>query len=592
MKAKPVYSLVISASHNTGSWISALAPTCDTKGYVGHYYCANCDSYLDTNKKILDTITIPALGHKVYKDNLSEFITISNHTTYPFALNNGVYSSTNKTHSSSSTFTITATKDIIFELQYYTSSESNYDKLTVTQNSTVLVTASGYSSTITWKTCTVNMTVGDTLYITYSKDGSASSGNDTVYFKFASSLVSTDEVEPTCKEGVLCDICGTTVKPAKGHSYGEWIAPIAPTCDTDGVLGHYECSDCGKYFNETKQEITSLLDPAAHSLGEWITPIYATCEQEGAMGHYECLGCGKYFNYNREEVETISTEALGHDHSVWVTEMLPTCGQKGYKYSKCPRCEDLLKEVLAATGHNISNGVCSLCGAKTEVVESSHNYSNSVNEEYLIFKEGSLALSLTFSADTKTEEFFDTISIYDGTNKLVGEYSGTELASKTIIIDGDTAKIVLTSDGSVNDYGFKVEIITTYSSCKHTNTKWITDIVPTYESNGHKNKYCVDCDTIVGESDILKAICGDTNHDGVVNASDLVSMRKALLGLESTDVSCDTNSDGETNILDLIRLKKYLVGIDVPLGTTEVPQTQTVELLSQPAYVETKNILS
>ena len=69
-------------------------------------------------------------------------------------------------------------------------------------------------------------------------------------------------------------------------------------------------------------------------------------------------------------------------------------------------------------------------------------------------------------------------------------------------------------------------------------------------------------------------------------------MRKALLGLESTDVSCDTNGDGETNILDLIRLKKYLVGIDVPLGTTEVPQTQTVELLSQPAYVETKNILS
>ena len=54
-------------------------------------------------------------------------------------------------------------------------------------------------------------------------------------------------------------------------------------------------------------------------------------------------------------------------------------------------------------------------------------------------------------------------------------------------------------------------------------------------------------------------------------------------------MSCDTNGDGKTNILDFIRPKKYLVGFDIPLGSNEISQTPSLELFSQPAYLENKN---
>ena len=56
-------------------------------------------------------------------------------------------------------------------------------------------------------------------------------------------------------------------------------------------------------------------------------------------------------------------------------------------------------------------------------------------------------------------------------------------------------------------------------------------------------------------------------------------------------MSCDTNGDGKTNILDFIRPKKYLVGFDIPLGSNEIPQTPSLELFSQPAYLENKNTI-
>ena len=70
---------------------------------------------------------------------------------------------------------------------------------------------------------------------------------------------------------------------------------------------------------------------------------------------------------------------------------------------------------------------------------------------------------------------------------------------------------------------------------------------------------------------------------------DLTSLRIILLSnnINYIDyIACDINADGKINILDLVRLKKYLAGIDIPLGKTDTTETQTVELLSWPAYLE------
>ena len=78
----------------------------------------------------------------------------------------------------------------------------------------------------------------------------------------------------------------------------------------------------------------------------------------------------------------------------------------------------------------------------------------------------------------------------------------------------------------------------------------------------------------------------DINPD----SSNLVILRKALMN-DVNDMSLDFNADGEINIIDLVRLKKFLVGMDVPLGKTDSTQRQSVELLSQPAYIETKDCI-
>ena len=84
---------------------------------------------------------------------------------------------------------------------------------------------------------------------------------------------------------------------------------------------------------------------------------------------------------------------------------------------------------------------------------------------------------------------------------------------------------------------------------------------------------------------------GDLNSDGIINATDLVALKTALLNTETeyeVNEAFDLNADGQINILDLVRLKKFLAGIDVPIGSNEQSQTQTSESLYQPAYLEIK----
>ena len=48
------------------------------------------------------------------------------------------------------------------------------------------------------------------------------------------------------------------------HSLGEWIAEVPETCTKDGVMEHYECSVCHKYFDkDTKsEEISATIERA------------------------------------------------------------------------------------------------------------------------------------------------------------------------------------------------------------------------------------------------------------------------------------------------------------------------------------------
>lgn len=105
--------------------------------------------------------------------------TCENDEAYPWNLANGYLISTNKVDKSSSTFKITFSceSSVLFGMNYGTSTESGYDKLTVVLDGNSF-TCSGTASSDKF----TELQPGEhVLTLTYSKDGSGSSGSDQVW---------------------------------------------------------------------------------------------------------------------------------------------------------------------------------------------------------------------------------------------------------------------------------------------------------------------------------------------------------------------------------------------------------------------------
>lgn len=93
---------------------------------------------------------------------------------------------------------------------------------------------------------------------------------------------------------------------------------------------------------------------------------------------------------------------------------------------------------------------------------SPHPYENNYNktQSYTCPDKNTKAMEVTFSDSCRTEEKYDVVSIYDGDSKLVGSYSGRELAGRTMIINGNSFSVNLKSDRSQNYYGYAVTKVT------------------------------------------------------------------------------------------------------------------------------------
>ena len=118
--------------------------------------------------------------HNTVKEITSNSYTITNNSSSSWTESSGVLTSTNKTHSSSSIYKITANENFIVSFEYKVSSEQTYDKLIIAKNGATLETVSGSTSYVAYS---VTLNAGDYLTFTYSKDGSQSSGDDCAYIK-------------------------------------------------------------------------------------------------------------------------------------------------------------------------------------------------------------------------------------------------------------------------------------------------------------------------------------------------------------------------------------------------------------------------
>lgn len=132
------------------------------------------------------------------------------------------------------------------------------------------------------------------------------------------------------------------------HNFGTLIEETPATCIADGMKAHYYCPDCGKFFDESKNETTetALTIPATgvHTFGTLIDENPATCIAGGMKAHYKCTVCGKYFDADKNEtteeaLKTPISPYYGHHFGFWVEEEYATCqapGKKGYKH--CSIC--------------------------------------------------------------------------------------------------------------------------------------------------------------------------------------------------------------------------------------------------------------
>lgn len=140
-----------------------------------------------------------------------------------------------------------------------------------------------------------------------------------------------------------------TVTIAISHNFGALIEETPATCIDDGMKAHYYCSDCKKFFDESKKETTetalTISATGVHTFGTLIEEKPATCIDGGMKAHYKCTVCGKFFDADKNETteEALKTPVspyYGHDFGRWVEEQYATCqapGRKGYKH--CSICD-------------------------------------------------------------------------------------------------------------------------------------------------------------------------------------------------------------------------------------------------------------
>lgn len=92
----------------------------------------------------------------------------------------------------------------------------------------------------------------------------------------------------------------------------------AATCDVDGNVAYWTCSDCGKIFSDDKGATETTLEQVTVPAGHTLTKTDAkgsTCAEAGNTTYWHCSVCDKYFSDENGATETTLdnvTVAAGH----------------------------------------------------------------------------------------------------------------------------------------------------------------------------------------------------------------------------------------------------------------------------------------
>ncbi len=310
------------------------------------------------------------------------------------------------------------------------------------------------------------------------------------------------------------------------------ISNYSDTISSTATIYGYANSTAYTYATNYGRTFVELECP--HNNTEDYEEVSPDCIINGATAGTYCSFCKRWV-VGREDIP-----ALGHEET-WIVEREATCVEAGLEVKYCTRCEKKL----------FGNVVCD----PSTYPESPHNYANGQTYNYSFSYPGAKKLILKFSAETNTESGYDYIYIYNADGSLHSYYSGSQLTSKEIELQGDSFSIKLTTDGSAVRYGFSFDSITAvglyddeYSreipALGHEHSdEWFIDVEPTCTEPGSKSHKCVRCEdkidvtvieatghdyeSVVTEPDCITdgytthtcSVCGDEYTDSVVPAT-------------------------------------------------------------------------
>ena len=143
-----------------------------------------------------------------------------------------------------------------------------------------------------------------------------------------------------------CTTCGNLDNPDATHNL-KFVAETPATCIAGGMKAHYTCEECGKFFDENKNETTeeALKTPVSpyygHSFGFWVEEQYATCQAPGKKGYKHCSICNKDYDASNTVITdfVIPVNPDGHELGDLVAEVPATCKDTGVKaHRDCNLC--------------------------------------------------------------------------------------------------------------------------------------------------------------------------------------------------------------------------------------------------------------
>ncbi len=179
------------------------------------------------------------------------------------------------------------------------------------------------------------------------------------------------DTEIKVKEGDKLISGFTTLEPKwKAHDL-KYIDQVDATCTVNGMLAHYKCQSCQKYFadNTALAELKAedITIQASHTL-KHVAAVEQTCTTAGNTEYYKCTVCSMLFS-NEEATGFLNAAdtilpAKGH-LPILIASNNATCSETGtLAHYKCECCSLIFKDeactqpttekelVIGALGHN------------------------------------------------------------------------------------------------------------------------------------------------------------------------------------------------------------------------------------------------